>query len=199
MANPGTVVAHIAKLVITIACMKFFKDSFSLRVTEQSWAVRALQILLVHSILGIFRYGGSSTTKRFRNFYELFTSIIEVVPFAFFTTEVLLKYRVREELRFLLLALALSPSVIELSSSRIKDRSKLSKFTNIIFGLQSAALIIVCLLNDNYGGLSLAASFAVSRYFSEDFCDHYEVPYADLSQYSLGFVEIFALVTLKDI
>jgi hypothetical protein len=60
MANPGTVIAHIVKLVVTIACMKFFKDSFSLRVSEQGWAVRAFQILLVHSILGIFRYGKSN-------------------------------------------------------------------------------------------------------------------------------------------
>ena len=142
--------------------------------------------------------GGSTTTKRFRNFYELFSSIIEVVPFAFFTTEVLFKYRVREEIRFLFLALGLSPSVIELSSGRIKDRSKLYKFTNIIFALQSLALVLTCLCNENYGGLSLAASFAVARYVSEDFCDYYDVPYADLSQYSLSFVEVFAFTTLKD-
>lgn len=57
MANPGTVIAHIAKLVITIGCMNFFKDSFSLRASEQAWAVRAFQILLAHSVLGILRFG----------------------------------------------------------------------------------------------------------------------------------------------
>jgi hypothetical protein len=137
-------------------------------------------------------------TKRFRNFYELFSSVIEVVPFAFFTTEVLLKYCVREEFRFVLLALGLSPTAIELGSTRIKDRSRLQSFTDLVFGLQALSLVLVCLSNDNYGGLSLGASFALARYVSEDFCDHYEVPYLDLSQYSLGFVEIFALATLKE-
>ncbi|XP_058798462.1 uncharacterized protein LOC131668371 [Phymastichus coffea] len=198
MANPGTVIAHLAKLIVTIVCMKFFKDAFSLRVIEYAWAVRAFQMLFVHSILGILRYGGSSTTKRFRNFYESFSSVVEVVPFALFTTEVLLKYNFREELRFLLLALGMSPTVIELSSSRIKDRSKLQNFTNIIFALQSLALGLVCIWYDNYGGISLAVSFALARYVSEDFCDHYDVPYVDLSQYSLGFVGVFALVTLKE-
>ncbi|XP_011495809.1 PREDICTED: uncharacterized protein LOC105360568 [Ceratosolen solmsi marchali] len=198
MANPGTVIAHIVKLIVTITCMKFFKDSFTLRAAEQGWAVRAFQILLVHSILGIFRFGGPGITKRFRNFYELFSSVIEVVPFAFFTTEVLLKYCVREEFRFLLLAFGLLPTVIELSSTRIKDRSKLQNFTNFVLFLQMISLILVCLFNDNYGGLSLGASLAVARYISEDFCDHYEVPYVDLSQYSLSFVEIFALASLKE-
>lgn len=57
MANLGTVIAHVAKLIVTIICMKFFRDSFQLRVTDQLWAVRALQMMLVHSIMGIFRYG----------------------------------------------------------------------------------------------------------------------------------------------
>ena len=57
MANPATVVAHGVKLVVTISCMQFFKDSFSLQVTNEGWAVRAMQILLIHSIMGIFRYG----------------------------------------------------------------------------------------------------------------------------------------------
>ena len=56
MANPGTVIAHVVKLVTTLICMKFFKDSYSLRAVEQGWAIRAFQIMLVHSILGIIRY-----------------------------------------------------------------------------------------------------------------------------------------------
>ncbi|KAJ8688323.1 hypothetical protein QAD02_024118 [Eretmocerus hayati] len=199
MVNTGSVIAHITKLLTSALCLKFFQNSLSLRVAEQGWAVCALQILLVHSVIGVLRFGGPSTTKRFRNFYESFSSLIEVVPSAFFTTEVLLKYSVRDEFRFLLLTLGLSPSVIELSSTRIKDRSKLEKFTNIIIGLQALVVSAVCIINENYAGVSLAASLAVARFFSEDFCDHYEVPYTDLSQYSLSFVELFALATLKDI
>lgn len=134
-----------------------------------------------------------------RKFYEFTSSIVEIIPVTFFTTEFLFKNHIREELCFIVLALGLVPKTIELSSTtRIKDRSKLEHFTNVIVGLQSLSIALTCLWNGNYTGLSLAASFAVARYVSEDFCDQYEVPYIDLSQYSLGFIEIFALATLKE-
>ncbi|XP_014206642.1 uncharacterized protein LOC106638107 [Copidosoma floridanum] len=200
MANIGTVIAHMIKLAVTVLCMSFFKDSFSLKVTNQMWAIRAFQLMFIHSILGVIRYGNSNTTKRLRNFYEFLTSIIEIVPVAFFTTEVLSKYQTCEELRFFILALGLAPTTIELSSStRIRDRSKLELFTNVIVGLQSFAVALICLWYENYTGLSLAISFAVARYVSEDFCDKYEVPYVDLSQYSFGFTQLFALAAIKDV
>ena len=80
-----------------------------------------------------------------------------------------------------------------------RDRSKYRIYTDIIFILQALAITLICLQNGNLSVVSLAASYAVARYISEDFCDRFEVPYIDLMQYSLCFVEVFAIVTLKDI
>lgn len=172
--------------------MCFWKKSNFLTLSFNS------KFLLIPQKLSFYA-GGSSTTKRLRNFYELFSSIAEVVPAAFFTTEILLKYGLREELRILLLALGLAPTAIEISSARIKDRSKLQRFTNAIYTVQSVALLLICEQHGNYGGMSLAASLGLMRFFSEDFCDQYEVPYTDLSQYSLSFIGFFGLVALKNL
>ncbi|XP_043471493.1 uncharacterized protein LOC122504436 [Leptopilina heterotoma] len=198
MANPCSVVAHLVKLIVTIVCMKFFKDSFLFNATDHTWAVRALQIFLTHSALGIIRFGTSSTTKRFRNFYDWFSVLVEIAPFAFFTTEILLAYKIWEEGRLCLLALGLLPIVYE-PTSTTRDRSKYRFYTDIIFALQALIMTIVCLKNGNFAILSLAASYIVARFISEDFCDRFEVPYIDLSQYSLCFVEVFAIATFKDI
>lgn len=198
MANPCSVFAHLAKLIVTIICMKFFKDSYSFRAIDHAWAVRAFQILFTHSVLGIIRFGSPSTTKRFRNFYDWFSVLVEIAPFAFFTTEILLGYKAWQEPRLLLLALGLLPMVYE-PTSTTRDRSKYRFYTDIIFALHILAMIVVCLKNGNLGVVSLAASYAVARFISEDFCDRFDVPYIDLTQYSLCFVEIFAIVTLKEI
>ncbi|XP_051174600.1 uncharacterized protein LOC127290209 [Leptopilina boulardi] len=197
MANPCSVVAHLVKLIVTIACMKFFKDGFLFKAIDHAWAVRALQILLTHSALGIIRFGTSSTTKRFRNFYDWFSVLVEIAPFAFFTTEILLEYKILEEGRLLLLSLGLLPMIYE-PTSTTRDRSKYRFYTDIIFALQALIMTIVCLNNGNFAILSLATSYIVARLISEDFCDRFEVPYIDLSQYSLCFVEIFAIATFKE-
>ena len=57
MANPGTIIAHLTKLIVTLICMQLFNDSFSFKVSDQIWVIRALQVLLMHSIIGIIRYG----------------------------------------------------------------------------------------------------------------------------------------------
>ncbi|XP_033208877.1 uncharacterized protein LOC117167794 [Belonocnema kinseyi] len=198
MANPCSVFAHLAKLIVTIACMKFFKDSYSFRAIDHAWAVRAFQILFTHSVLGIIRFGTPNTTKRFRNFYDWFSVLVEIAPFAFFTTEILLGYKTWHEARLLLLALGLLPMLYEPTTTD-RDRSKHRLYTDVIFALQALILVFVCLENGNLFVVSLAASFALARFISEDFCDKFDVPYIDLTQYSLCFVEIFAMATLKDI
>ena len=133
-----------------------------------------------------------------RNFYDRLTSIVEVVPFTFFTTEILVKYHVQEEIRYLILALGLTPLIIDLSLSKIKDQSIICKLTNIIFCLHLLAILVICLQNGSYSGVSVATSFILTKYISEDFCDYYEVPYIDMFQYCLCFVEIFTIATLKE-
>ncbi|XP_014238499.1 uncharacterized protein LOC106660154 [Trichogramma pretiosum] len=198
MANPSAAIAHVVKLVITLFCMQFVDNSFSIQILEKGWAIRAFQILLIHSVLGIIRYGGVNSTKKIRTYYELLTSIIEVFPVACFTTEVLLQHEVPQVLCFLCFILSLSPSIIELSSPRIKDRTAFNKYIDAIFGLQAAFMTLICVLNQNYSGLSLAVSYIFARYVSEDFCDLRDVPYVDMSQYSLSFIELFAIATIKD-
>ena len=123
---------------------------------------------------------------------------MEIAPFAFFTTEILLGYKTWQEARLLLLALGLLPMLYE-PTSTARDRSKHRLYTDVIFALQALILTFVCLQNGNLFVVSLAASYVLARFISEDFCDRFDVPYVDLTQYSLCFVEIFAIATLKDI
>lgn len=54
MVCPSSVVAHLAKFIVTIACMITLRDPFG---KTSPWSFRAFQILLLHSILGILRFG----------------------------------------------------------------------------------------------------------------------------------------------
>ena len=141
--------------------------------------------------------GSSNTTKRLRNFYEWFSSLIEILPFEFFTAEIMTVFKVRQDIKIVLLVVGFLPLIME-SLSTIRDRQKLILITDIIIILEAVAMACLCLNYENYGIISLAMSYAVTRIISQDFCDRYDVPYVDLSQYSFCFVEIFAMMVLKD-
>ena len=57
MVNAGSVVAHLFKLAVTLICMRYIESSYSIFANGSGWAVRAFQILLVHSVLGILTFG----------------------------------------------------------------------------------------------------------------------------------------------
>lgn len=63
MANAGTLVAHLFKLIVTLVCMRYIESSYKIFSNENDWAARAFQILLVHSILGVLTFG---KLKKFR-------------------------------------------------------------------------------------------------------------------------------------
>lgn len=123
---------------------------------------------------------------------------MEFLPFTFYTAEIMTVFKVREEAKELLLFVGLLPLVIE-SLWTIRDRQKLVLFGDVVIALQALAMASLCFYkHDCYGLISLAVSYALARIISEDFCDRYDVPYIDISQYSFSFVEIFAMTVLKD-
>lgn len=196
MLNLATIVAHVVKLGITMICMKHFKDSYSIYVSDQAWATRAFQIQLAHSILGILRFGSPQTSKSFRSFYIWFSNLANIVPFVLLTMEILhQRYIGEEKIRLTLLTLTCLPIVYELVR---KERNNL-RLTDLSIGLQLLAITFVCIQNSNYNVISLVVSYAFTYYLLEEFCDRYDVPYIDLTQYSLCFTEIFAILTLKDL
>lgn len=54
MVCPSSVLAHLAKFLVTIGCMVTLRDPYG---KASPWSSRAFQILLSHSILGMLRFG----------------------------------------------------------------------------------------------------------------------------------------------
>ncbi|XP_046607129.1 uncharacterized protein LOC124298752 [Neodiprion virginianus] len=195
MTDLSTTVAHLTKLGTSIVCMKYFNDPYSILVSDNHWATRAFQILLFHSILGIFRFGNPSTSKYLRGFYTLFSKIIHTLPFALIVTEILHWNKTSEQITLTLLILTVFPIVYE---SRSKERTR-RHLIDVAVGLNLCALIYVSLISKNYSAISLVVSYAFTHFLLEDISDRYDVPYRDLLQYSLCFMEIFSILTLKDL
>lgn len=139
------------------------------------------------------------TGKRsFRNFYDVFSNVIETVAFALLATEISVRCCVDETLRQgLLLMLGVLPIAHEFL--RKKDRTTMRYVTDAALLIQLITIVIACLRRGYSSIISLAVSYALNRYFLEDLCDRFDVPYIDLAQYSLCFVEIFASVTIKEL
>lgn len=76
---------------------------------------------------------------------------------------------------------------------------KLYFLTNIIIVLQILVITILGLQNDNYNVISLVASYIFKRFFVEEFCYQYSIPYTDLMQYCICFVEVFTVLTVKEL
>lgn len=202
MVNPGCTVAHLVKLAVTLLSMKYMQTLQS----HHEWVMRSFQIFLIHSILGILRFGGpgfTSTTvvaKRFRRFYSWYSEVIEIVPFALITNDILYCYRVHNIARLVLLTLSVLPILYDLTiKSKENSFEKLQYLTNVFTALQLTVLTFVCLRHGNYNVISLSMSYAFIRYFAEECCDRYDVPYTDLTQYCLSFVQIFTVVTVRDL
>ncbi|KAK0162971.1 hypothetical protein PV327_006695 [Microctonus hyperodae] len=195
MANPGGFLANLIKLVITIVCMRYLEDAYSIMI------YRAFQIFLVHSILGMFRFGstGGLIGKRsFREFYERISNVVEIVPFAIIATEISGLCGVDDILRqSLLLVLSLLPIVHEIVPR--KERTIMRVLINHAINLQLIIMLIACLQNGSLSVINLVISYIFNRYYAEPFCDWFDIPYDDLIQYSLCFVEIFSLTTLKEL
>ncbi|XP_011309191.1 uncharacterized protein [Fopius arisanus] len=195
MANPGGFFAHLVKFIITIICMGYFDDKSS-GLTQ-----RAFQIYLVHSILGMFRFGstGGLIAKRgFRDFYERTSNISEIIPFGIFASEISRRCGIDDILRqSLLLVLTLLPIVHEIVPR--KERSKMRTLINHSINLQLLIITIACLQRSNWYIINLIISYIFNRYYAENFCDWFDVPYDVLIQYSLSFVQVFALTALNEL
>lgn len=195
MTDPSTILAHLAKLGTTVICMKYFNDPYSVLVSDNQWATRAFQILFLHSLLGIFRFGNLSSSKYLPGFYTRFSKISNTIPFALIVTEILHWNKISEQIVLTLLILTVFPVVYE---SRSKERAT-RHLTDVSVGLNLCALIYVSIKNENYSAISLVVSYTFTHFFSEDVSDKYDVPHRDLLQYSLCFMEIFSVLTLKDL
>ncbi|XP_015109386.1 uncharacterized protein LOC107036152 [Diachasma alloeum] len=195
MANPGGFLAHLVKLVTTIICMGYLDENSS------GLTHRAFQINLVHSILGMFRFGstgGLMGKRSFREFYERTSNISEVIPFGIFASEISRRCEIDDILRqSLLLVLTLLPIVHEIVPK--KERTKMRKLINHSINLQLMIITIACLQRSNWCVINLVISYIFNRYYAENFCDWFDVPYDVLIQYSLSFVEIFSLTTLNEL
>ncbi|KAL6254225.1 hypothetical protein P5V15_014843 [Pogonomyrmex californicus] len=206
MVNASSVVAHFVKLLVTAICMRHITEPYRAMALPTTWSLRAFRILFMHSILGIFRFGfpftssSTPTAKCFRSFYDWFSNVIEIVPLALLTSGILSAYQVDEKIRMLLLFFGIVPVFFPLSMKQKEGQIRKLRFlTNITVMLQILAITILGLKNGNYNVISLVASYTFERFFVEEFCYRYNIPYTDLMQYCICFVEVFTVSTLKEL
>ncbi|XP_011879150.1 PREDICTED: uncharacterized protein LOC105568257 [Vollenhovia emeryi] len=206
MVSASSVVAHLVKLLVTAVCMRHLAEPYRAKALPITWSLRAFRILFMHSILGIFRFGipftSSSTpsARCFRSFYDWFSNVIEIVPLALLTSGILSAYQIDEKIRMLLLFLGTVPIFFPLAMKHKESQIRKLRFlTNITVVLQILAITILGLKNDNYNVISLVASYTFERFFVEEFCYRYNIPYTDLMQYCICFVEVFTVSTLKEL
>lgn len=80
-----------------------------------------------------------------------------------------------------------------------KERQMTKKLLNHTINLQLLIILFVCLNNGSISCINFILAYVFNRYFVETLCDSFDIPYDDLSQYSLSFVAIFSLTTLKEL
>ncbi|XP_076169391.1 uncharacterized protein LOC143147714 isoform X1 [Ptiloglossa arizonensis] len=203
MVCPSSVLAHLSKFIVTIGCMKNIGDPYS---KASTWSLRAFQILLSHSILGILRFGAPFITsatnivKYLRIFYDWYSKIVDVAPLALFTAGILNGYGINETIWLIVLSLGILPIFFQLQSKRKESQiRKHQLLLNIASTLQLLMITLVGLRNSNYNIISLVASYIFERFFIDEFCYDYDIPSTDLTQYSLCFIEIFMVLTLNEV
>ncbi|XP_071567458.1 uncharacterized protein [Temnothorax nylanderi] len=206
MVSASSVVAHLVKLLVTAVCMRHLAEPYRAKALPITWSLRAFRILFMHSILGIFRFGvpftssSTPTARCFRSFYDWFSNVIEIVPLALLTSGILSAYQIDERIRMLLLFLGTVPIFFPLAIKQKESQIRKLRFlTNITVVLQILAIMILGLKNGNYNVISLVASYTFERFFVEEFCYRYSIPYTDLMQYCICFVEVFTVSTLKEL
>lgn len=138
--------------------------------------------------------------KRFRNFYELFSRITEIVPFALLSSEILRAYKVCETVRITLIVLWILPAAFELNLKQRDTRARaLHTIAKLASAMQLTVMMYISMANLNYSAISLAVSYAFEHFLSQEFCDRYDVPHSDLTQYCLCFTEMFAVAAFREI
>ncbi|KZC05453.1 PREDICTED: uncharacterized protein LOC107193851 [Dufourea novaeangliae] len=202
MACPSGVIAHLAKLIVTVCCMKAIGISYD---KTSTWSVRAFQILLSHSILGILRFGVPCITsapalvKYLRIFYDWYSKITDVAPLALFTAGILNGYGINETIWLIVLSFGVLPIFFQLQPKRQdKQIRRHQLLINIASTLQLLMITLIGLRHSNYNVISLVASFIFERFFIDEFCYYYDIPSTDLIQYSMCFTEIFVVLTLNE-
>jgi len=118
---------------------------------------------------------------------------------ALLTSGILSAYQIDEKIRIMLLFFGTIPIFFPLAIKQKESQIKLRFLTNITVVLQILAIMILGLKNSNYNVISLVASYTFERFFVEEFCYRYNIPYIDLMQYCICFVEVFTVSTLKEL
>ncbi|XP_031849449.1 uncharacterized protein LOC116434817 [Nomia melanderi] len=203
MVCSSCVIAHLIKFIVTIGCMKAVDN---LHDRASIWSLRAFQILLSHSIIGILRFGAPCITsataliKYLRIFYDWYSKIVDVAPLALFTAGILSGYGINETVWLIVLSVGVLPIFFQLQPKR-KERQirRHQLLLNIASTLQLLMIALVGLRYSNYNVISLVASFIFERFFIDEFCYYYDIPSTDLTQYSLCFIEIFMVLTLNEV
>lgn len=141
----------------------------------------------------------TAIAKYFRSFYDWFSKVVDVVPFALFTTGFLNGYGLNEKARLAILSLGILPVFFQLNTRKESQIRKHQLLTNITATLQLLMITLIGLKNGNYNVISLAASYVFERFFIDEFCYYYDIPSVDLTQYCLCFIEIFMVVCLNEL
>ncbi|KAK9300604.1 hypothetical protein QLX08_006759 [Tetragonisca angustula] len=203
MIYPSSTLAHLAKLFVTIGCMRILGNEYD---KTNTWSFRAFQILLSHSILGALRFGtpfltsATNIAKYLRIFYDWYSMIVDIMSLALFTAGILQGYGISEKVWLVLLSLGILPIFFHLQPKRKQSQIRRHQlFMNVTTTLQLLMITLVGLRNSNYNVISLVVSYIFERFFIDELCYHYEISSTDLSQYSLCFVEIFMVLTLSEL
>ncbi|XP_076757049.1 uncharacterized protein LOC143427078 [Xylocopa sonorina] len=203
MVCPSSVLAHLAKFLVTVSCMKTLNNKYD---KASTWSFRAFEILLSHSILGALRFGvpfltpTTSVAKYLRICYDWYSKIVDFVPLALFTAGILQGYGISEKVWLIVLSLGILPVFFHLQAKRKENQIRRHQLLmNITTTLQLLMITLVGLRNSNYYVISLVVSYIFERFFIDEFCYYYDIPSTDLTQYSLCFVEIFMISTLNEL
>ncbi|OAD54780.1 hypothetical protein WN48_05979 [Eufriesea mexicana] len=199
MICSSSILAHLAKFLVTIGCMRTLGNKYD---KASIWSFCAFQILLSHSILGTFRFGApfltsaTNVAKYLRIFYDWYSKIVDIVPLALFTAG----YGISEKIWLIILSLGIWPLFFHLQPKQKETQIRRHQLLmNITTTLQLLMITLIGLKNSNYNVISLVVSYIFERFFIDEFCYYYDIPSTDLTQYSLCFVEIFMVFTLNEV
>lgn len=160
-----------------------------------------LLFLLVHSLLGIFRYSHPDPHKNLRKLFELSTLLTMLGPVPLLNSQLYLKWHPDGSYQLVccyLLVSVLIPFVVGCLYSELSQRHKISYAVNSIGLINLIVLSWISFKTENLWGIGLAVSYGMKLVALPKLAERYAVAFADLYTYGLGFFEIFSVNVVID-
>ncbi|XP_055642540.1 uncharacterized protein LOC129779209 isoform X2 [Toxorhynchites rutilus septentrionalis] len=198
----ATCLAHMILAGVTGWSLKYLpSSSHATGDASAPYIFVLLVFLLMHSLLGIFRFSHPEPHKNLRTLYELSALLALACPLPLLNAQLCIKYQFYGSqlvVHIFLLCSVLGPFLAGWLYSALSQRHKSYYVSTVAVVLNLGVLAWASFNNENVWGVGLVVSYGMKHFALPWLTDRYSVPFVDLYTYGLGFFEIFAVNVVID-